>query len=157
MLLPLPQLKTLRLSAAPNFLSKLDLDLYRKIAAGIPKLKSLILGHRELPVRSSSQGEDDDTVPLYHLAAFCCQFRELEDVQGGAIDGLRFEPNPNIEWQCVSVKKLRIHDWGWGRRTQLQLSGERVRMERAILAYFPESDLAAVRWDQESYREFFRD
>ncbi|KAF4632611.1 hypothetical protein G7Y89_g5515 [Cudoniella acicularis] len=47
MLLPLPQLRILRLSVAPNFLDILDLKLYRSITAGLPALEELSLGHAE--------------------------------------------------------------------------------------------------------------
>jgi hypothetical protein len=42
MLLPLPQLKILRLSVAPNFLDILNLKLYRSITAGLSRSREAV-------------------------------------------------------------------------------------------------------------------
>ena len=54
-LLPLPQLRTLKISAIPNFLVGLDVLWYREAAEAMPALETLCLGHREWARRADPE------------------------------------------------------------------------------------------------------
>jgi hypothetical protein len=139
MLLPLPQLKILRLSVAPNFLDILDLKLYRSITAGLPALEKLSLGHAEFYANYTGYGQEIfyERVSLHHLAAFCSMLPNIKEVSIGTIDGLTLEEYPRTEWACVGVKSLRIsHHADISRGVILGL----LRLGLAI--YFPNSGLA---------------
>ncbi len=139
MLLPLPQLKILRLSVAPNFLDILDLKLYRSITAGLPALEKLSLGHAEFYANHAGYGEEIfyERVSLHHLAAFCSMLPNIKEVSIGTIDGLTLEKRPRTEWACVGVQSLRTShhaDIYRGSTLELLLLGLEV--------YFPNSGLA---------------
>ena len=109
MLLPLHQLRILRLNVAPNFLDILDLKLYRSITAGLPALEELSLRHAEFyAYRGYGQEIIYERVFLHHLAAFCSMLPNIKNVTTGAIDCLTLEEHPRKEWACVGVKSLRI-------------------------------------------------
>jgi hypothetical protein len=112
MLLPMHQLKTLRLSVAPNFLDVLDLQLYESITNGLPALEKLWLGHARFTTSGTTYYE---RVPLHHLAAFCSMLPNL-DVSIGTVDGLTLEESPRAEWASLGVKSLVISRWA-GRNT----------------------------------------
>jgi hypothetical protein len=99
MLLPLPQLRILRLSVAPNFLDILDLKLYRSITAGLPALEKLSLGHAEFYANNIGYGQVIvyERVSLHHLAAFCRMLPNIKEVSVGTIDGLTLEERPRTK------------------------------------------------------------
>ena len=89
MLLPMPHLKLLRFSVAPNFLDLLDLDLYKSIADGLPALGKLWLSHVDFVLTSSYGVQTSyERTPLHHLAAFCSMLPSLIDVEFGTVDAL---------------------------------------------------------------------
>ena len=143
MLLPMPKLKTLRLSVAPNFLDVLDLQLYESITSGLPALEKLYLGHREFTTSSEFHGTVyREAVPVYHLAAFCSMLPSLVEVGVGTVDTLTLEESPRTEWACPSVRSLRIGHYAYPTVT----SESRVALQNLLLlsfrAYFPNSDRA---------------
>lgn len=138
MLLPLPQLKVLRLSVAPNFLDVLDPKLYESIAKGLPALEKLTLGHADFYVHSEYI-EDFiyERVPLHHLAAFCSMLPNIKEVSIGTLDGLTLEKRPRKKWACVGVTSLSIAHHADVRK------GEMLDLLRLGLeTYFPNSGLA---------------
>ena len=140
MLLPMPQLKVLRLSVAPNFLDVLDLELYKSITDGLPALEKLWLGHAEFVTGSYFEGTSFyERVPLHHLAAFCNMLPNLVEVCVGAVDALILEENPRKQWACPGVKSLRVMRWA-ARDTTGGVS--RDLLLRNLRTYFPCSDLA---------------
>lgn len=138
MLLPLPQLRILRLSVAPNFLDILDLKLYRSITAGLPALEKLSLGHAEFYANIGDGAEIFyERVSLHHLAAFCSMLPNIKEVSIGTIDGLTLEERPRTEWACVGVESLRIsHHADIYRGVTLGL------LRLGLEIYFPNSGLA---------------
>ena len=136
MLLPLPQLRNLRLSVAPNFLDILDLKLYRSITAGLPALEELSLGHAEFRV-NTWHGQDIfyERVSLHHLAAFCSMLPNIKDVSIGVIDCLTLEECPRKEWACIGVESLKISHYTY------ELENFRL-LPLGLEIYFPNSDLA---------------
>jgi hypothetical protein len=149
MLLPLPHLKLLRLSVAPNFLDVLDFDLYKSIADGLPVLGKLWLSHVEFGITSSYgvQAQYERT-PLHHLAAFCSMLPSLVDVEFGPVDALKWEETPRTEWACPGVKSVKIAQWtihvsnmlGGDIRTRAGVSRDFLHL--GVRTYFPNSDLA---------------
>lgn len=98
MLLPLPKLKLLRLSAAPNFLDILDLELYKSLTDGLPALEKLWLGHPQWLTSSLFHGTTFlERVPLHHLAAFCSMLPSLTEVEVGTLDGSTLEEKPRAD------------------------------------------------------------
>ena len=148
-LLPLPRLKSLRISVAPNFLDVLDLDLYRSIAAGLPSLQWLALGHREFHASSLFEGEVYyERIPLHHLAAFCCLLHDLEEVSLGTADGMKLEEAPREEWACYGVKKLRIGSWADSEGAGGRGGGvSYTLLHLGLRTYFPLSNLAQSEYD----------
>lgn len=140
MLLPMPQLKILRLSVAPNFLDVLDLGLYKSITDGLPILEKLWLGHAEFLASSEFEGTTYyERVPLHHLAAFCSMLPNLVEVSVGTADGLTLEETPRAEWASLGVKTLTIPNWA-GRPGVGGVSRDSLHL--SIATYFPNSDLA---------------
>ena len=145
MLLPMSQLKILRLSVAPNFLDVLDLQLYKSITDGLPALEKLWLGHEEFLADSFIGGTTYyETVPLHHLAAFCSMLPSLVEVSVGTVDGSMLEERPRAEWACLGVKSLTVQYWaridiGRGVSTDL--------LQRGLKTYFPNSDLAMRKFE----------
>jgi hypothetical protein len=138
MLLPLPLLKILRLSVAPNFLDVLDLKLYRSIADGLPALEKLSLGHAEFYAKSGNGRKVFfERVCLHHLAAFCSMLPNIKEVNIGTVDGLTLEERPRKEWACAGVETLRIsHHADVHRGVRLGL------LRLGFATYFPNSGLA---------------
>jgi hypothetical protein len=139
LLLPLPQLRVLRLSVAPNFLDILDLKLYRSVTAGLPALEKLSLGHAEFYANYTRYGREMfyERVPLHHLAAFCSMLPKIKEVSIGTVDGLTLEEHPRAKWACVGVESLSIShhaDVYRGENLDLLLLG--------LETYFPNSGLA---------------
>ena len=139
MLLPLPQLRVLRISVAPNFLSILDLDLYRTITGGIQSLEVLSLGHREFVASSEFDGVVYyERVSLHHLAAFCSMLPNLRKVDVGTVDMTALEGTPQTTWACHSVKDLVIYNVigvGRGDETACQSS-----LRSMVNIFFPSLD-----------------
>jgi F-box-like len=143
MLLPMSQLKILRLSAAPNFLDILDLELYRSITAGLPALEVLCLGYQDFNL-SSDETVRYKGVPLYRLAAFCSMLPKLTEVSIRSLDGFSLKETPRTDWTSLSVKRLIIHHW-----TERHIIGG-VSQDMLLLGlrtYFPNSDLAIESFD----------
>lgn len=140
MLLPLPQLRILRLSVAPNFLDILDLKLYRSITAGLPALEKLSLGHPQFRANHTGYGEEIlyERVSLHHLAAFCSMLPNIKEVSIGTIDGSILEERPRTEWACVGVESLTIPNHADIIYQEVNLGLLRLGLE----TYFPNSDLA---------------
>jgi hypothetical protein len=139
MLLPLPQLKILRLSVAPNFLDILNLKLYRSITAGHPAPEKLSLGHAEFCANYIGYGQEIlyERVSLHHLAAFCSMLPNIKEVSIGTIDGLTLEEPPRTEWACLGVESPRIsHHADIYRGVILGL------LRLGLEIYFPNSGLA---------------
>lgn len=149
MFLPLPQLKTLRLSVAPNFLDVLDLDMYKSMTDGMPALEKLLLGHWEFRACSYFEGETFyERVPLHHLAAFCNMLPNLVEVNVGTLDGMTLEEQPRLEWQCPGVKSLSVHTWAHG---PYPARVSRDLLHLGVRSYFPNSDLAQHEYDPRTY------
>lgn len=149
MLLPMPHLKLLRLSVAPNFLDVLDLDLYRSMADGLPALEKLWLGHREFAASSEFNGTSYyERVPLHHLAAFCKMLPNLVETSVGCADGMTLQEQPNIEWECSHITKLRITHWA-GDRFDRGVSRDLLHLN--VRSYFPNSDLAREDFSERYY------
>ena len=147
MLLPMPRLITLRISVAPNFLDILNLDLYKSITNGLPRLEKLFLGNARFAATTQSQGTTYyESVPLYHIAAFCSMLPRLVDLTVGAVDGTTLEEEPRSEWACLGVKILAITHWvpdtvrGRG-------GVNRDWLHQGLRTYFPNSDLAKETFD----------
>lgn len=137
MFLPMPRLKLLRVSVAPNFLDILDLKLYRSIAEEMPALETLWLGHSQFvrhPEHTSSIFYED--VSLEHLAAFCQMLPNLAEVSVGAsLMGGPQEIIPNLEFACPKIKSVRIGCTGFSQEKLGLLLG----------AYFPSAKEAKKR------------
>ena len=145
MLLPMPNLKILRLSVAPNFLDVLDLQLYKSITDGLPSLEKLWLGHSEFLATSEFEGITYyERVPLHHLAAFCSTLPNLVEVSMGTVDGLTLEESPRTEWACLSVESLTIRHWA-GRDIAGGVSRDLLHL--GLATYFPNSDLAKTEFN----------
>jgi hypothetical protein len=142
MLLRMPKLKVLRLSVAPNFLDTLDLELYETIAAGLPALEKLYLGHAQFATSSEFFGmKFYEKTPLHYLAVFCSLLPNLVEVSIGAVDGLKLEERPCKKWVSPSVKNLVIGHWvGHERQYGQGVSAELA--DKGLMMYFPNSDLA---------------
>ncbi|KAF2729606.1 hypothetical protein EJ04DRAFT_515795 [Polyplosphaeria fusca] len=149
MLLPLPHLKLLRLSAAPNFLDVFDLDLYSTITSQIPSVETLYLGNREFMASSTMMNNTIfyERVPMKNLAAFCSMLPNLKEVSVGYIDGLTLESEPQARFACPHVKNLTAwwagKDWGYGINRNDLLNN--IRM------YFPFSDMVDREFLETSY------
>jgi hypothetical protein len=139
-LLPMPQLKILRLSVAPNFLDILDLQLYKSITNGLPALEKLWLGHAEFAADSQLEFTTYyETVSLHHLAAFCSMLPNLVEVSIGTVDGWTLGERTRAEWECPGVKSLMIQHWAERGRAGV---GSRDLFYLCLETYFPNSDLA---------------
>ncbi|KAH8662627.1 hypothetical protein BX600DRAFT_466691 [Xylariales sp. PMI_506] len=136
MFLPLPHLKKLRISTAPNFLDELDLELYKSLADQVPILETLWLGHYSF-VNGVWPGKLTyyEKTPLAHLAAFCHFLPGLVDVSIGIGNLDAIEERPNEEWACPHIKTLRISSWGGDSVVPRKTLEERIN--RTISTYFP--------------------
>ncbi|KAI9688019.1 MAG: hypothetical protein M1820_010326 [Bogoriella megaspora] len=147
LLLPLPRLKRLRISVAPNFLDVLDMDLYRDIAHGLPALKSLWLGHASFATFTQFTGQSFwECTPLQNLAAFCSLFPDLEAVCVGTIDTTTLKESSHLahpDWISVGVKSLRVSYWKKGRELETDTVKERVG--KCLQTWFPGADCAIER------------
>ncbi|KAJ4292401.1 hypothetical protein N0V90_009063 [Kalmusia sp. IMI 367209] len=144
-LLPLPNLKVLRISVAPNFLDILDMNMYKGIAAHLPNLEKLHLGHGEFYTGSIFSGTViHESVPLRHVAAFCHLFPNLMEVTVGTLYGKGLEQCPELKWTSWGVKKVQ---WRWN-TSKGAFSGdsdfEDELVYRNLMVYFPHSDMTAV-------------
>lgn len=149
-LLPLPQLTTLRISVAPNFLDVLDLEMYQSMADGLPNLERLWLGHPEFWACSYFEGTTYyERMPLHHLAAFCSMLPSLLEVSLGCADGQVLEEHPRIEWQCPQVKTLSISWWAKGVYGEPLVSRDLLHL--GLKTYFPNSDLAQTEYSSQCY------
>lgn len=112
MLLPMPQLKLLRLSVAPNVLDVLDLDLYKSIADGLPALEKLRLSHVyfALPQATEYRLPMKERLYIILLLSVAC-FLVLIDVEFGTVDALSWNESPRTEWACPGVKSVKIARW----------------------------------------------
>ena len=139
MLLPLPKLKILRLSVAPNFLDILDLKLYRSITAGLCTLEKLTLGHEEFYAVHAYDGSGIfyERVSLSHLAAFCSMLPNIKEVSIGTVDGLTLEERPHAKWACVGVESLKI-----SRHADVYRGTNLDLLLRGLEMYFPNSGVA---------------
>lgn len=157
MLLRLPRLKVLRLSVAPNFLDILDLGLYRRIAEGLPSLEKLYLGNAQFHTSTYFMGRKYyERTPMHHLAVFCNMLPKLEEVGVGCIDALLLKEVPEVEWACPHVKTLRVTIWATQNQAGRTVSVTRDQLHVNLIAYFPNSDLAAMELD-DSYYMFTKD
>ncbi|KAF2658709.1 hypothetical protein K491DRAFT_713415 [Lophiostoma macrostomum CBS 122681] len=132
MLLPLPHLKTLRISVVPNFLEIFDLDAYRKVADALPALQGLWLGH-------AGFNRQDGFIPMRHVAAFCSMLPHLEELHVGAIDGLGLDEDPEVRWQCASIRTVRVANWV-RRSVTRPVPEPETLIDLNLLAYFPNAD-----------------
>jgi hypothetical protein len=145
MLLPLPQLKVLRLSVAPNFLDVLDHQLYKTLAEGLPALETIWLGHHEFNASSMfDAGTQYEKLPLHHIAAFCRLLPHVRQVSVGCVDGLALEEKPSPEWVCPNVKIFKVGEWA-GREMGGLVSRDKLLL--GLQTYFPLSDLANQEFD----------
>jgi hypothetical protein len=119
MLMPLPQLRTLRLSVAPNFLDVLDLQLYQEIADGLPALEKLMIGHPTFATFGIFYGEHWENTPLQNLAAFCSLLPNLQEVSSGTINVATLTANSHLKWISPKVHSLKVHYWNPSQDTQL--------------------------------------
>jgi hypothetical protein len=140
MLLPLPKLKLLRLSVAPNFLDVLNVKLYKSITDGLPALEKLWLSHAEFT--------HYERTPLHHLAAFCSMLPNLAEVSMGTVDGLTLEKKPHKKWASLGVKSLTIQHWA-GSDNYRQPAVSRDLLHLGLRTYFPNSDLAKKNFKRE--------
>jgi hypothetical protein len=139
-LLPLPMLKVLRLSAAPNFLDVLDLDLYKSITDGLPSLEKLYLGHASFVSGTYYVNTYHERISLRHVAAFCHMLPRLVEVDTGIVDGMVLEGKPKKAWACHGVKKLKVGSWVG--RGNYDGGVNRDNLHISVRTYFPCSDLA---------------
>lgn len=149
MLLPLPHLRTLRLSVAPNFLDIMDMELYKDIAEGLPSLRTLLLGHASFTTNTLFHGETfREHVPLQNLAAFCSLLPNLVEVYVGTLDVSTIEDHSHLvhlEWACYGIRSLRVSHWKREREGVLVRLGADVvkkRVESCLQVWFPLSDIA---------------
>ena len=141
MLLPLPKLRVLRLTVAPNFLDELNMGLYKEIASGLPELDTLTLGHGSFASLTLFFGNTyRERVPLHHVAAFCSLLPCLTEVSVGCVDGTLLGEQVQLDWVCMSVTRLRISMWA---KDANGGGVSRDAVNSRLRAYFPCSDLAA--------------
>jgi hypothetical protein len=135
-MLPLPQLKVLRISVAPNMLDRLDLDLYRSIAEQMPNLEVLHLGNARFTSGSYFFGSVyHERTSLRNLAAFCSFLSKLEEVSVGAVDCATLGKKLHREWTCPNVKEL---SWYWIGRSD---HGSDDLIIEGLSTYFPNADM----------------
>jgi hypothetical protein len=134
-LLPLPQLRTLRISAAPNFLVGLDMQWYREAAEAMPALETLCLGHREWAGTRRADPVEEERTPLRNIAAFCSFFQRLTRLELATL-ALRNIENPDSGWECSSVKVVVIRQW-------IPTSTPQDRRNTLIRNWFPDAELCS--------------
>jgi hypothetical protein len=127
MLLPLPRLRKLRLSAAPNFLGtgEPELSVYEEIAEGLPSLEILWLGSGTFFTCSQFHGiQCTEKVPLRSLTAFCSLLPKLVEVEVGTVDLSGLDQGRQEFWLSPQVRILKIGHWiGAGTLVKEQLLG----------------------------------
>jgi hypothetical protein len=107
-LLPLPRLKVLRVSVAPNMLDILDLRLYKSFAAGLSSLQKLYLGHSSFVSSSLFHGTvAHEQNIIHHLAAFCQMLPNLRELHIGAL-AMNFDDRLHPEFVCPHILTLSI-------------------------------------------------
>jgi hypothetical protein len=135
-MLPLPQLKVLRISVAPNMLDTLDLDLYRSIAEQMPSLEVLHLGNSRFTSGSYFFGSVyHERHSLRNLAAFCNFLPKLQEVTVGAVDCATLGEKLHSEWACPNVERL---SWYWINRGE---NGDDELIIEGLSTYFPNADM----------------
>ena len=145
MLRPMPLLRILRLTVAPNFLDILDMKLYKDMTRRLPALEVLWLGHPDFFSIASSGIAYREHVPLHHLAAFCSMLPKLVEVRVGMAEGATLLKYPNPTWACWGVRTLNISLWkGPDSLPDLIL--------HSLQTYFPNSDLAQKGVEEISWR-----
>ncbi len=142
MLLPLPRLHTLRVTAAPGFVGHahtLDMDLYREIAAGLQTLRTLTVGHENFTRFCGYFGTTHlELVPLQNLAAFCSLLPNLENVEVGTIDAQALGAawvGDRREWISPRVTRLDIKSFA-------NKEGNMDRLRYYMAIWFPSSNYA---------------
>lgn len=154
-LLPLTRLKVLRLAVAPNFLSLLDLELYKSITDGLPEVEKICFGSASFVQTNPGYGGlvFYERVTLANLAAFCSMLPRVVDVEVGCADGLTLEECPNLEWMCPRVRSLKIGFWAdRPRGPPEKLSWNRLAL--SLQTYFPASDMARMEFDPRRFHQF---
>ena len=139
-LLPLPRLHTLRITAAPDFLGRtLEMDLYRDIAAGLPILRTLTVGHENFTRFCGWSGTTHyELVPLQNLAALCSLLPNLETVEVGTIDAEALGAawvGDHREWISPSVTRLDVKRFA-------NKKGNMDRIRHYMAMWFPSSNFA---------------
>jgi hypothetical protein len=130
-LLPLPQLTSLNLTVAPNFLDLFDLEGYKEITQGLPKLRTLVLGHRDYNGdHNTFTNQIYERTPFRNLAAFCSMLPDLLEVRIPSIDVSDLEEDPRLEWACPSVEMLLV-------RTKIGMASVQDRLEACQRTWFP--------------------
>jgi hypothetical protein len=142
MLLPLPQLRKLRLSAAPNFLGigLPDMDSYGSMAKSLPSLEVLWLGSSTFLTHGQFTGlRSVETVPLANLSAFCSLFPKLVEVEVGVVDLSRIGEGTHLRWISPLVVVFVVHYWiGKGEATT-------DRVLELLELWFPKCDMVEGR------------
>ena len=142
-LLSLPQLTSLRLSAASTFLDTMNLEWYTTTANGLPSLEKLQLGHGDLIRESRIGGTSHESVPLRHLAAFCSMLPNLVDVGIPNVNAMALEKESRAEWACFGVKSRVINHWALRDKGYGTLMGtSRELLQLSLKTYFPNSSFA---------------
>lgn len=144
LLLPLLQLKCLRINVASGFLDTSDLAIYQAIANRKPNLRTHYLDYANDWRRSSNYYMmiTYENIPIHHLAAFCNMFPCLKEVAVGAVNGISWDESPKGEYICKNLEILIVGVWAgtddlrafgslWG--------GEpaKKRVMKAAKTYFP--------------------
>jgi hypothetical protein len=108
MLLPLPQLRRLKISVAPNFLFNRDMDHYRELAEGLPALEVLCLGHREWSgTRRAAPGVEEGTL-LSNIATFCSLLPKIQWLLLATL-AIRSVESPPRDWVDPGVKVVFVY------------------------------------------------
>lgn len=144
-LLPLPRLKVLRLSLVPGLLADQDSEFNKLMANGLPLLESLRIGSGLYWTADLLTGDHVyERLLLQHVAAFCCLFPHLRDVQIGCVDITALEENPNAAWMCLQVTELRVGRWlNYDQRLQ-RVKIPIDRFTRTLETYFPNYDITEM-------------
>jgi hypothetical protein len=142
LLSPMPHLKSLALTAAPNFLEAYDMHEYKLVTDGFPNLEILWLGHSQFAF-SGAHGASThyyERIRLDNLAAFCSLLPKLREVSVGCLDQDSIGDTFDAKWTSFEVKKLKI----WYRvgvdAYSRHWSGEG-KLLAGLSIYFPHADL----------------
>jgi hypothetical protein len=145
-LLPLPKLRTLKISAAPNFLAILDVQWYREAAEAMPALETLCLGHREWAGTRRADPVQVEGTPLRNIAAFCNFFQRLTTLELATLAlGSIENPKPG-DW-CPRVDTVVIQQW-------IPSAAPLVRRKAVIQTWFPNAEHAPDTGQRETRYSF---